>query len=432
MNDPAGVASPVYQTDTSGATWCACPTCASAVPVNAGRARHFPGLNSGAPPTLPFYRFALEALENAKAVLDAGSGSGAGSRILRERFDRVVGVDTNASAVDFAATHTPGVAFHAADLSTLDDLGHLDAAVVVDVLAHVASPYDVLRGLHRRLASNAQVLVAEAMAHPGQWLRSPARRAFSRRALASVLGAAGFEVETWLLEQGTFVSCIARRIEDAGADALALGNTLMRTGDGPAALAAFAEASKSTVIEVNLEATLASADLHFALGNGDASSQAFFRARELDPGDSRALAGLAQIALAIGQPQDAYALATMGLRLDPADTGCACAVALALERMEQPEAYFAWRTAASLAPDVLPVVARFAESASARGEHIAAVLGLERLRSYGDELGEDFSLTYAGVLARAGQRSDAVLELRGALLRNPENAALREMYESLA
>ena len=75
------------------------------VPVSVTRARAYPGLQSPAPSTLPFYT-AIEDLNVVGPVLDAGCGSGEGARALCEAGREVVAIELDHGAAHFAGqTH---------------------------------------------------------------------------------------------------------------------------------------------------------------------------------------------------------------------------------------------------------------------------------------------------------------------------------------
>src|SRR5262249_32043701 len=163
----------------------------------------------------------------------------------------------------------------------------------------------------RSLEHGARVLVAEPSAYPTQSLRTPARRAFSTRSLRALLMATGFDLLEWVSVEGTFLGCIVSAATEGPADQLEEGAA------GSLSTLGGLVASEDIPHAIRVEAALALADGFLALGDGDGAGKAYFRARELDPGDPRPLAGLAQMSLVIGQPKDAESLSSMALRLDP-------------------------------------------------------------------------------------------------------------------
>jgi SAM-dependent methyltransferase len=396
----------------------------SAVRVERSRCRAYPGLSAEAPSTVAFYEFACEALEGARRVLDLGSGAGAGSAILAKSFDEVVGVDRDESAVQFARRFAERAVFTTSDGAVYRSVSLFDAAVVIDVLGHVESPYETLRALRRSVKEGSKILVAESSAYPTQSLHSPARRAFSVRSLRALLAATGFEVEHFPSPDGTFVACVAVATAEGPADLLARG------GEGSAPV--LEELSLSDAPRaVRVEASLSLADLLLSRGDGDGAGKAYFHARELDPGDPRPLAGLSQMSLAIGQPKDAVSLSSMALRLDPTDVSSVSVHAMAVEQAHPEEAFSAWRIAANLAPDHSGIVGRFVEIAVLHEDYSAALAALEKLRSYGDALGSTFHLLTASVLLAGGRRADALLEARLAVVGAPNDPNVKAFWDRM-
>jgi len=416
-----------YDVDPSGAVLCDFPETGAFAPAVRGRVRHYPGLTSTAPRTGALYEHAAALLGACSKVLDAGCGSGHGAGVLAAHGLDVLGVDVDDGAVLFADAFAPRARFRREELAELSDVGSVDGVTLIDVLGHVLNPFDVLRALHRRLPPGARVFIAEPAAHPDQVLEAPARRAYSKRGLVSILRASGFEVESWVLEEGTFLAAMVRRVRDPGLESLDRANDALRHGDGDAALAAFQEAGERGSRFLQLEAALAVADIHYSQGRGDGAGQCFFQAKDLDPTDPRPLAGLAQIAVTVGQPADSLSMAKLGLSLDSTDLGCNCALAMALDSLGEDQKAEAWRRSAALAPDMAAVVIRYAEVAAERGQHTSGLGAVERLRRYGDDLGPEFAVAFVRLLRAAGRTQEADLELQLAREAYPSHEALAEL-----
>lgn len=401
------------------------------VPVERGRRRAYPGLPSEAPPTDAMYAIAADVLASgaarfgtdAKSILDIGCGAGTGAQILAHAGAQVLGVDTDDKALGFARRWATDASFGTvAEAAKATAEGHWDATII-DVLGHVDAPFALLRWARQRLRAGAsRLLVAEPRAYPSQFLRSPARRAFSVRALTSLLAASSFEVVEWISDDGPFLVCVASAIDDPGAESLAEGAMAAVRGDGEAAMSAYGRAAAEGVRrEVRIEALLSTADICFARGDGDGACRAWMQARDLDASDPRGLAGLARVTLAVGDMEDARMLALKATAIDPTDPASAAVRALVLEKLAPAEATGAWRTAASLAPDDIGFAIRFAQAASASGDHRSALHTLERVRSYGDDHGAALHVAIATALLAAGRRDDAKLEARMAQTRAPDD-----------
>src|SRR4051812_4420907 len=133
------------------------------VPVNASRARAYPGLNSTAPSTLPFYA-AIEDLNLRGPVLDAGAGSGEGARTLLSAGREVVAVELDRGAAHFIREFAPGVQVVEADLCVEAPVSDMAGAIVADTLGHVADPEAFLRNVRACLAPAATLIIAEPLA----------------------------------------------------------------------------------------------------------------------------------------------------------------------------------------------------------------------------------------------------------------------------
>jgi tetratricopeptide (TPR) repeat protein len=398
------------------------------VTANVSRSRTYPGLNSTAPGTMPFYA-AVEDLNLSGPVLDAGAGSGEGARLLQEAGREVVAIEIDRAAAHFAREYAPGIKVIEADLCVDAPVTGMAAAVIADTLGHAADPEMFLRNVHRCLAPNATLLVAEPLAQTAQRLIAPARRAFTKQELGAMLTRAGFSVEGWLTTGATFVACVARRIEDPVLKALDEAGRLATLGHYAPARELL-ERTRTQRGALALELLLAQGELAMAERAGDVAARAFFQARDLEPQDARALTGLSRIALSIGESQDALRLALDAARAQPASALAAATLAIVGERLEHPEAFNAWRAAVNLAPDDVGIVTGLGRAAAARGEYHYAICAFDRARAYGDDFGAEFHVTLGWLLLADGRRHDAALEARHAQALEPENESARELYDA--
>ncbi len=398
------------------------------VTVNVSRSRAYPGLNSSAPGTMPFYA-AVADLNLSGPVLDAGAGSGEGARTLREGGREVVAIELDRAAAHFAREYAPGVQVIEADLCVDAPVSGMAAAVIADTLGHAADPERFLRNVHACLAPAATLLVAEPLAQVAQRLTAPARRAFTKQELAAMLTRAGFSVEGWLSTAGTFVACVARRVEDSVLEVLDEAGRLATLGRYTEARELL-EGTRTPRSALALELLLAQGELAMAERAGDIAARAFFKARDLEPEDARALTGLSRIALSIGESQDALRLATDAVRAQPASALAAATLASVGEKLEHPEAFNAWRAAVNLAPDDVGIVTALGRASAARGEYHYAICAFDRVRAYGDDLGPDFHVTLGWLLLADGRRHDAALEARQAQALSPNHESARELFEA--
>jgi tetratricopeptide (TPR) repeat protein len=400
------------------------------VPVNVSRTRAYPGLSSTAPSTFAFYS-ALEDLRLGGPVLDAGCGAGDGARTLKAAGREVVAVDIDHVALDFTREYARGVRVLEGDLCSQVPVRNMAGAVVADTLGHAADPEAFLRNVRACLDPAGSVLVAEPAAHLAQRLVAPARRAFTQQELAAVLTRTGFAVDGWLCTTGTFMACVARRVDEPALDGLEQAGNMAGTGNFGQARALL-ESLRTERSALALELLLAQAELAMAEGAGDVAARAFFQARDLKPDDARALTGLARIALMVGEADDALRLAMDAVRAQPASALAAATLAMVGERLEQPEAFNAWRAAVNLAPDDVGIVTGLGRSAAARGEYHYAICAFDRARAYGDEFGPEFHITLGWLLLADGRRHDAALEARHAQALAPNDENARELFDAAA
>jgi SAM-dependent methyltransferase len=380
--------------------------------VERSRERYYPGLAGESPPTLSLYDHALGVIGNARRVLDAGCGSGMGTQLLSQRVAEVIGIDKSQLAVNFARSMAPDAKLFVADLATPLSLGAVDAAVVIDVLGHVAAPEKVLVALRGALPLGRNLYVAEMAAYPAQYLKAPARRAFSRTTLQSLLTTCGYEVTSWECTDGPFLACVATPFSHPAWEALQRGLEHAASGDLKVAEKDFAQARAAGRHAIAVEGWLAEAALGLAERNGDRAIHSFFKSRELAPEDPRPLAGLAHIALAMGDLKEASQFASAAERLDATDVDVACTLALVAERSGGPAVKGLWLTASNLAPYALEIALSVAQAAVKVEDYDLAVWALERVRSYGDDHGTSLHLALASALLGAGRRADASLEVQ--------------------
>lgn len=400
------------------------------VPVARGRVRAYPGLRSTAPNTLPFYQ-AFSSSLRGKHVLDAGSGSGVGTRILCEHAVHVTGLDNDARALAFSREYAPAAEFLQADLCHGSPVDRADAAFVIDVLGQLARPESALRALRACLPVGAQLFVAEPKAYGSQRLLSPACRAFSKSGLSSLLLRSGFEAEHALTSDASFVALSSTRSGDAAVDALVEGFHQAGRGQNRAAKAEFARARQSSRQAVQLESMLGEAEVSFASNDGDGAVRCYFEANALDEHDGRALSGLARIALATGELDDALRLSHDALQRDPTEAAANTIMALAAEQLAHPDAFNAWRIAANLSPDDLDIATGLARVSAARQNYAFAIQVLERLRGYSSALSVEFHVSLGWLLLADGRKNDAAVESRYASAIAPQDAAVLELAQAI-
>jgi len=365
-------------------------------------------------------------------VLDAGCGAGVGTARLAQRGLRVVAVDEDLTAIEFARRHAPDAEHVRQSLAALELAIPADGAIVADVLGLVEDPEAALFAIHRALRVGSPLLVAEAAAHVSQRLSVPQRRGFSVARLRALLLRSGFEVEAVIADQVPFVALLARAAFPQVRDAFANAYAAATTGDLERGLAELARAHGTGRYRIEAEVLLAEAELHLARGDGDQAANAFFRVRELEASDARALVGLGRIALVSENHPDALQLGLDALRCDPTETAGYVLAALASTALGQTDAFPAWRAAGRLAPDDAFVVGELTRAALARGDHAVALSGLEQLERYGVPLEAAHHVTRAWLLLALGRRGEAAVEARIARAKDANHPELGELERALA
>src|SRR5690349_24407977 len=135
----APATAPIYSGDLRTGLFMAEFKSGARVTANVSRSRTYPGLNSTAPGTMPFYA-AVEDLNLSGPVLDAGAGSGEGARLLQEAGREVVAIEIDRAAAHFAREYAPGIKVIEADLCVDAPVTGMAAAVIADTLGHAADP----------------------------------------------------------------------------------------------------------------------------------------------------------------------------------------------------------------------------------------------------------------------------------------------------
>jgi len=384
------------------------------------------------PATLSLYELAAHELGRQGSVLDGGCGSGAGADVLCRTFGQVVALDYDPAALASTRRRAPRARVVAGDLTTPMELAPVDAAVLVDVLGHVKTPEAALwllrAVLGRAETASKPLFIAEPAAHPSQFLAPPARRAFTAQTLARLLAATGYEVVRWLEVDGSFLACLARPFFESAFVQLSQAHDHLAVGRTDEAWSLFESAEREGVrSSVRLEAAVGLAQLSLLSKDADRAVGACIRARAIAPEDVRPAAVLSRIALAVGETEEAKRLATLALRLDPADVEAALAGAVVAAHVGKDPVKERWLVASNLAPDSLELATHLASAALLENDCDLAIFALERVRAYGDDHGAPLHIALAWALLSAGRTADALLETRMADKLAPGDPSVRSL-----
>lgn len=397
--------------------------------IEQGRQRAYPGLVGPAPCTRSVYTGFAKWLQGSLKIWDIGCGSGTGTFLLTERGHQAIGFDVDEAALQFAQQYFPEGEFRRLSITTLKDEPPADVLLLVDVLGFCDEPRKLLWEL-RQVAPNAQLLLAEPRATPGQSLVAPQRQAFSMQSLRSLLLRAGYRV----VDQaaiGTFITVAAAPSEYSTGHAFERAFQARSSGAYDAAILALEPLVVSESSEVARAAHLELAELFAEKRDGDSASANYLSVLQQNGDDADALSGLSQLSLASGNPQAALELALRSVEQDPCSAAAACSLGLAAEFFSTAEAFRAWQLTASLAPAEPIALTRLAELASAIGHSELAIRALERLRHYHPEQDANFYVTLSWLLLGAGRTQDAKLEAQLAGTLAPESPEVRSLQERI-
>jgi methionine biosynthesis protein MetW len=156
-------------------------------------------------------------------VLDVGCGTGATLRSLRDtRQCEVVGLEPNHSRA--AVVEEMGVTIHEMTLDQADPatLGKFDCVMFLDVLEHIANPHEVLIDAARLLTPEGVVILSVPnVAHWSvRWellfgnfeyaqagiMDATHLRWFTRKTVESLVESAGYELKTYQVSAGTWLT----------------------------------------------------------------------------------------------------------------------------------------------------------------------------------------------------------------------------------
>lgn len=170
-------------------------------------ARQWDALSGRVLPLAPYLPALEAALPQGRVLLEVGFGTGGLLPALRQRAERVVGVDQSPAMLQQAADRLAELQLDGVDLR-LGEMTHLplaDAeaggAVLNMVLHHAPTPVAVFRELARVVAPGGGILVADLQRHEQEWVREDIADqwlGFEQAELLAWLQASGLEFEEYL------------------------------------------------------------------------------------------------------------------------------------------------------------------------------------------------------------------------------------------
>lgn len=407
----------------------------SGVVVRATRDRscHFPRLKGTAPETLGLYRRFDELSVPANHVLDAGCGSGEGLRHLCAVYRRVTGVDRSTAALSCAGEVAPHAQLVHGDIATFDlSPNGVQVAYIVDVLGHIAATTSVLLNIGRQLKGVRRLCVAEPRSSLDQRLDPPQRRAFTERALHSVLIKGGFRIEELLNVEPGFVAGYAVCSHGDAASTLHTAESQLDLGRSHVAETLARRACVVDSAALRVEALLTLARIQVLTARKDAATATLLEAQAIDPSDARPRAGLALLARASGADSQAYTLAREAVLLDPWNVAAMTVLATLLHDADPKQALQHWTAAHALAPAHEGIVARLCDAAIRVGELEIAITALGQSRRFGSLAdGIQGSLSLAWLLLQVGRTDQAAAIARQTARRYPDAEGVTELVDYL-
>lgn len=156
------------------------------------------------------YRFASKQLTDDQVVLDCACGSGYGSDILKDHCKKVIGVDIDSKAIDFANSKykADNLSYLCRDIGKLsNNLEKVNTVVCLNTLQHVADPRILLDGIMKVLKNEGQLIISAPVREASR--ENPTNEfhvlEFTHDDLKSVLDHYFQQVEICLQDQGKFV-----------------------------------------------------------------------------------------------------------------------------------------------------------------------------------------------------------------------------------
>jgi len=148
------------------------------------------------------YVWAARQLKPGMTVIDAACGVGYGSKILAEAGCFVTAYDRSEEAIAYAREHYAHerINYRCEDVSALGVMRPADAAVCFETIEHIEHPLVLLQSLRAAPLLLASVPNEEKFPFIGYKFHF---RHYSRADFASLLQAAGFEIEGWYGQLGS-------------------------------------------------------------------------------------------------------------------------------------------------------------------------------------------------------------------------------------
>lgn len=157
------------------------------------------------------YRFAAAYMRNGDRVLDAGCGSGYGTRLLAQTGAKVTGVDRAREAIDYARSiyaddRVTWVCSSLEDYSSPED--HFHRITCFETIEHVNNPGMLLRSFSRILRKDGLLLCSVPIV-PSRHFDQYHLHDFTEDSFLDLLDSSGFHLIDRLLQEFTILTIVA-------------------------------------------------------------------------------------------------------------------------------------------------------------------------------------------------------------------------------
>lgn len=156
------------------------------------------------------YIFASKQLTSDQVVLDCACGSGYGSEILKDHCKKVIGVDIDKKAVEFAHSKykADNLSYLCGDIRELsNNLEKIDTVVCLETLEHVSDPRILLDGFLKVLKNDGQLIISTPVREASR--ENPLNKyhvlEFTNDDLKRILNNYFYQVEIRIQDQDKFI-----------------------------------------------------------------------------------------------------------------------------------------------------------------------------------------------------------------------------------
>lgn len=376
--------------------------------------------------TLVLYAACARALDDERLIWDVGCGDGQGAALLSSEQRQVVGIEPNPDILEVAQTlaqANSAVRFVATPPQVATPADAPDLIVVSDVLGYVEQPDVLLLQLSLCAKPSTTLLLWEPRADPTQQLPAGKRRAFSPNELAELAALGGWQPRDQPQLCDSFASLAAERSPQP------VLQTLSRLA---------LNLPETDVLDLNDITPELAASVHLRRAqhalqgrDGNAATSHLLAALHVQPKNSEALCGLANLALTCGSAPEALHFLRTCLDCDPTNVAAMQLWVQFLEAASPGELLAGYQTLANLNPADANVLSTLAQLNAENGDPLLAIQDLERLRRYHPAPSLDLSLTMGWLLHSVGRNSDAEVEARLASLLDPDGPDIKELLAAL-